>query len=115
MWGAVGVRAAADLGELEGVVDLLLGLGRVLALDHDREVQLRRALRDRDHVDARLGQGGEDARHDAGRVRHPGTDHGQGGHARPDLDAVDLTAADLVGEGLEEGGLGAARRSPAAP
>ena len=55
------------------------------------------------------GQGGEHARHDPGRVRHPRPDHGQRGHARPHLDPVDLAARDLVRERLQQRGLRAGR------
>ena len=57
--------AAADLRQLERVVDRALRRRRVLARDHERDVQLRRSLRDRDDVDPRLRQRAEHARRDA--------------------------------------------------
>ncbi len=48
-------RAAADLGQLEGIVDAALRLGGVALLDDERDVELRRSLRDRHDVDARRG------------------------------------------------------------
>ena len=79
----VGARggAAADLRELERGVDRALGRRRVLGGDDERDVQLRRPLRDRDDVDARLGQGREHARGDAGVSGHAQADHRDRGQA----------------------------------
>ena len=76
----------------------------LLGVDDERDVQLGRALRDGDDVDARLGQGREDAGGDAGVTGHADADDGDRGHAAAGLDAVDLAARDLARGTRRSGG-----------
>ena len=95
-------RAAADPGELKGGVDAALRLGRPIAVDHDRNVQLARSLGDGDHVDPARREGGEHARGHARRARHAEPHHRDRRDAVADLDAVDLPALDLVAKLVQQ-------------
>ena len=69
------------------------------SLDHERDVALRRALRDRDHVDAAGGERREDARGDAGRAGHAVADDRDHRHVRgARLTPSTRPARDLVAE-----------------
>ncbi len=72
------------------------GASGVPAVHHEREVQLRRALGNRDHVDLRFRQGRENAGSDAGRPRHPETHHDERRSAGAHFHAIDLLPRDLA-------------------
>ena len=102
--GTLGLRhgTPADLGELERRVHGPLGACRVPAVDHEREIELRRALRRRDHVDASLGEGGKYAGRDPRRAGHAEPHHHERREPAAELDAVDLLTLDLALERLLE-------------
>ena len=70
-------------------------------VDGDRDVALRRALRDEANVHVRASERAEQLRGDPGCARHAVADHGQRGDAARDRDVGDLAAAQFAGEGLE--------------
>src|SRR6185437_4158865 len=69
-----------------------LGVGLV---DDDRDVALRRALRDRTEADARLAERTEELGRDAGLARHAFADHGEYAAAARHVDALDLPVMPL--------------------
>ena len=81
--------SAADLRQLERGVDASRGFRRLVGRDGERDVALRRSLRDRDDVDAARRERREDARGDARRAGHAVADDGNDRHARARGDVVD--------------------------
>jgi hypothetical protein len=90
-------------------VDPALRFRGAVAVDHDGDVELRRALRDRHHVDPARCQRGEDAGRDAGRPRHAEAHHRHRGDAVAQVHAVDLAPGDLVAELVQQRGARLAR------
>src|SRR5207253_1806941 len=78
------------------------GARRVAGVHHERQVQLRGALGDRDDVDLRLGQRREDAGGDAGGPRHAEPDDHERRGAGAHFHAVDFLPSDLAPERLIE-------------
>ena len=91
--------AAADLGQLEGIVDgPLRGRARPWPPTTNEMFSSDEPWAMATMLTLAVGQGAEHARGDAGVAGHADAHHGQGGQAGLDLDAVDLLARDLVAE-----------------
>ncbi len=82
----------------------------VLGRHHERDVELRRPLRDGDDVDLGLGQRREHARRDAEVASHADPDHRHRRQPRARIDAVDLAPGDLIAELLGQPIARASRR-----
>ena len=111
---ALGRLAPPDLRQLERGVDPPRRLRRLPLVDHEGDVELGGALRDGDHVDAARGEGGEDARRDARRPRHPAPHHRDDRDAAAGADPVHEAGRELVAEGVLEGGRPRGRPRPRA-
>ena len=72
--------------------------GVVLFLDHAGDVPLRGALRDHEHVDARLAQGAEEPPGHPRRAVHVLPDHRHDEEVAEELEALDTPAPQLGGE-----------------
>ena len=93
-------RPATDLAEPERVMNCALRLGRVVTLDYHRDVQLTRALRDRDDVDFLIRQCAEQPRRNTRRAGHAESNHCNRRQIRTDVYRIDLVARQLGGEGF---------------
>src|SRR3989441_9694987 len=83
---------------MELLVDEAHGGLAILLGDDERDIQLARALRDRDDVHARLPERAEDARGDTGRAAHPFPHRGDDGDGPLDGDALHVVPAELRAE-----------------
>src|SRR5687767_988990 len=72
----------------------------MFAVDHDRDIALGRALRDRTNADSRVAERAEDLGSDTMRTGHAIANHGEDAAARSDFDALNLPLTQFAVECL---------------
>src|SRR5436190_851363 len=90
--------ATADLAQAKRIVHGALDTDGTPLVDDDGDVELRGALRDRDHAGLRRGDGLEQPRGDADRAGHSQSDDGKDGGIRPNVDRLDFAKRELLRE-----------------